>query len=78
MYPVIFADVGTIWENDVPSLKSFKKSFGASVVWNSYYYIDYFFNLEKVRVDFPIWLSHVPNSKDNLEFRWLIRFDFRY
>jgi len=78
MYPVLFADVGAIWENDIPSIKSFKKSFGVSVVWNSFYYIDYFFNLEKVRVDFPIWLSHVPDSDDNLEFRWLIRFDFRY
>ncbi|MCK5032139.1 MAG: hypothetical protein KAS18_00865, partial [Calditrichia bacterium] len=78
IYPVVFSDIGAVWEKDIPSIKSFKKSFGFSLVWNSYYYVDYLFNLEKVRVDFPIWLSHVPSNTDNLEFRWLIRFDFRY
>ncbi len=78
IYPVMFADIGAVWENEIPSVKSFYKSFGISLVWNSFYYIDYIFNLEKVRVDFPIWLSHVPDSDKNLEFRWLVRFDFRY
>lgn len=78
IYPVIFMDIGAVWDTDVPSFKSFRKSFGMSMVWNSFYYIDYIFNLEKIRVDFPIWLSHVPISDDNLELRWLIRFDFKY
>lgn len=78
IYPVMFTDIGTIWNSNFPSAKSFKKSFGGSLVWNSHYYLDYLFNLEKVRIDFPIWLSDVPDSKKNLEFRWLIRFDFRY
>jgi hypothetical protein len=78
IYPVIFTDIGSVWESDIPSYNSFKKSFGISFKWFSYYYLDYFFNLEKIQFDLPIWLSHVPNNQKNLEFRWLIRFDFRY
>jgi aminopeptidase N len=78
VYPAVFSDIGMVWEKDFPSFKSYKKSIGFSLVWNSYYFVDYVFNLEKIRFDFPIWLSHVPSTEKNLEFRWLIRFDFRY
>jgi outer membrane protein assembly factor BamA len=78
MNPVFFADYGAVWEKDMPAIKSFKKSFGIGIVWDAFFYLDYLFNLEQVRMDFPIWLSDVPNDEKNIALRWLIRFDFRY
>jgi hypothetical protein len=78
MKPVFFTDIGEVWDKTMPTLRTFKKSIGFSIIWDSEYHLDYLFNLERVQLDFPLWLSDVSKNEKNIEFRWLIRFDFRY
>jgi len=76
--PAFFMDFGTVWNNKMPDFKLFRKSAGIAIAWNAFYYLDYWFNLNQVRIDFPLWLSDVKNGEKNVDFRWQIRFDFNY
>jgi hypothetical protein len=74
--PHVFMDVGYVWNDHRVQLKSFRSSAGVSLVWESSDLFEYVFNLKKIRIDFPVWLSNPPAGQSEFDFRWLIRFDF--
>jgi hypothetical protein len=70
--PYLFADAGQVWDNKVPKIADFRRSFGLGFNWLVWDWLDYFFNLKEIHFEIPLLVSQLPNDK----FRWLIRFDF--
>lgn len=76
--PAIFYDTGTVWSGDQVKFASLKSSTGLSLLWEPPLILDYLFNLQDLRLDFPVWMSTVPDNEKNFDFRWLVSLNFAY
>jgi len=76
MTPAVFFDYGSVWNKNMPKFADFKASAGVSLIWDAFDFLDYAFDLKKIRFDFPLWLNHPGQTQDRIQWRWLIRFDF--
>ena len=76
MYPGVFIDFGKVWDRSWPDLKDFDVSAGLAITWEVWDWLEYFFNMRSLRLDFPLWMNHVPPGAAQTDFRWLIRLDF--
>jgi hypothetical protein len=76
IYPGVFFDYGKVWDRSWPEISEFDAGAGVALTWEVWDWLDYFFNMRSVRVDFPVWLNHVPAGEKPFDLRWLIRFDF--
>jgi aminopeptidase N len=74
--PSVFADAGQVWDGAFPKYKDFRKSAGISLTWDRFYWLQKITYIERVRFDFPLWMSHTPDDAEHFDFRWLVSFNF--
>ena len=72
----LFIDYGKVWNRSWPKIKDFNASAGVGLTWQVWDWLDYFFNMQAIRLDFPVWMNQLPAGEQTLDLRWLIRFDF--
>ena len=75
--PSLFFDMGYVWNIKFPENRDWRNSAGFSLAWDRFpSVLNYLTSIEQMQVEFPIWMSHLPNGEKHWDFRWLVRFDF--
>ena len=74
--PSLFYDVGDVWNGRTSSLKNIRQSAGFSLAWDYFPILSRIMDIDKVQLDFPVWMNKTPQGVNHVDFRWLIKFDF--
>ena len=73
-----FADIGAVWNNEIPNLDKFYRSAGVSFTIDAPYLFTKFSGLHDLRLDLPIWMDYPDRVEKKLDIRWQLHLSFAF